>query len=255
MTSLLDKVEEPSFDASKNYLEELVGEGKKFSSPEDLAKGKAESDHYINLLTKRLDELRDDYSKLREDNVAKAKLQDLITQLEEKRQQLPSSDITPVKVEDKPFDPSALDSLLDKKLSERELQRRQSDNFNMVREKLQEQYGEKFPEVLNKQVKELGLTNIDDLARNSPKVLIKALGLDEKQKLDTFQTPPATRQSAFAPMGTKDRTWSYYQDLKKKNPNYYFSPEITRQMTEDYSRLGAKFEDGDWNKEFKVARF
>jgi len=70
-----------TIDPSKNYLAELVGEGKKFKTQEDLARGKAESDAYIKILEKRSDELRNDYLKLRDDYSSRAKLEEVVDQL------------------------------------------------------------------------------------------------------------------------------------------------------------------------------
>src|SRR6266700_391496 len=90
----------PNVDPDKDYFKELVGEGKKFKSPEDLARGKFESDQFIEILKKRQDEMRADYLKLREDNTAKAKLEDLIDQLSKKN--LASNEDTEVKEEKQP---------------------------------------------------------------------------------------------------------------------------------------------------------
>ena len=37
-------------DPNKNYLTELVGDGKKFKTQEELARGKYESDLYLSLI-------------------------------------------------------------------------------------------------------------------------------------------------------------------------------------------------------------
>src|SRR5688572_4833757 len=44
---------------TESVLAELVGEGKKFATPEDLAKGKKESDAFIATLTRETKELRE----------------------------------------------------------------------------------------------------------------------------------------------------------------------------------------------------
>src|SRR5437773_6950457 len=74
----------PETDPNKNYLEDLVGDGKKFKSPEELARGKFESDTYIKILEKRLDEYRDDILSLRKENVTNKRLEDLVNQLSNK---------------------------------------------------------------------------------------------------------------------------------------------------------------------------
>src|SRR4029450_8159059 len=60
MTDLFSDESDINVDPNKNYLEELVGEGKKFKTPEDLARGKAESDSFIERLQKELHGLRNE---------------------------------------------------------------------------------------------------------------------------------------------------------------------------------------------------
>src|SRR6476659_9643861 len=43
-----------------------------------------------------------------------------------------------------------------------------------------------------------------------------------------------------------NRTWSYYEAIKKDDPNRYWSPSTQRQMERDYEALGKEFEDGDF---------
>jgi len=48
---------------NENYVNQLVGEGKKFKDLEALAKGKLEADRHIGEITKTLDELRAELAK------------------------------------------------------------------------------------------------------------------------------------------------------------------------------------------------
>ena len=45
----------------------------------------------------------------------------------------------------------------------------------------------------------------------------------------------------------KRRTWSYYQDLKTKNPTEYWRTKTQVQMHKDALALGEAFADGDFN--------
>ena len=85
--TLLSGDQTPQIDPNKDYLAELVGEGKKFKTDKDLARGKYEADLYVKTLERQLDELRNDHLKLREDYTARAKLEELLGQLEAKSQQ------------------------------------------------------------------------------------------------------------------------------------------------------------------------
>lgn len=242
MTDLYDK---PLTTEEKNYLAELVGEGKKFKTPEDLAKGKYEADLYIKDIIRQKDELRDDYLKLREESQARATLKELVDQLSNPAR--PESSTTQANTAKPAIDQAAIDEIFGKKLKEHELSKTRENNAKMVADALKERYGQNYVEALNKQTEELGLTkeDVNYLAQSMPKALIKTLGLDKPPTTESYQAPPKT-SSLFSPTGQQKRTWSYYQNMKKDQPNLYLSPKMQVQMHKDYESMGRDFEDGDF---------
>lgn len=251
--NILDPVQPDSqqIDPNKNYLEELVGEGKKFKSPQELARGKYESDLYIRTLERQKDELRNDYLKLREDITARATLEEIIDKMGTSKQQQASSEIPPANDVNQPvYDPKQIENLVASKIQEHDLSKKQQDNLNMVRTKLQEQYGVHFSTVVKQQIADLGITEdfFNDLARKHPQVLFKTLGFDQQNQRESFQAPPRSekRNDNFAPT-TQKRTWAYYQEMKKNDPKRYLDPKTTVQIVEDYKSLGKDFEDGNFH--------
>ncbi len=234
----------------KSYLEELVGDTKKFKTQEDLAKGKFESDQYVKHLERQLDEMRTDYTKLRDDYQSRAKLEEFIDQYEKQRQQqqLPQTPQTVVPKEPS-IDPAQIKAIAASAYQEQEALKVQKQNFDFVRSKLQEKYGPNFAAALKEQVDSLGLTEdfVNDLARRHPQVLFKTLGLDITQQQQSFQAPPKSEQrsDSFTPK-TQNRTWSYYQEMKRKDPKAYFDPKTQVQMHHDAIAGGEAFKDGDY---------
>lgn len=217
----------------------------KDKSPEEVLAAKVESDLYIKTLTARVDEIRDDYLKLREESQAKASLQEYIDRMEK----LPAgnADNSPNTNQgsEKPsFTPEDIETLLEQKLTQREATNRQTENFNMVKAKLKEQFGDQASTVLKQRMDTLGLEQsfVDELAKKYPSVFFKTFGLDEVPSNNSFQTPPrsANRQTSFAPQ-TPKRDWNYYQELKKTNPYLYLDPKIAIQMHDDAIALGDAF--------------
>lgn len=45
----------------------------------------------------------------------------------------------------------------------------------------------------------------------------------------------------------KQRTWSYYQKMKKEDPDRYWKGKTQEQMVIDASALGEGFQDGGFN--------
>ena len=240
----MDTEDLQTIDQTKDWLSELVGDNKKFKSVNDLAKGKAEADRYVEMIIKQKDELANDYLKLKADYDARAKLEELLDQR------------TPAKEEHTPSSPSPkevdFDSLIEKKISERERQRQREENINKTKQMLKEQLGSNYSRKLQEKLNELDLSEDEAfaMASRSPKALIRTLGLDSQPSLNNmFQTPPTSqvRASEFRPK-TEQRTWSWYQDLKAKDPRAWLDPKIQTQMYHDAQALGSAFGDGDFVK-------
>lgn len=239
-------------DPSKNYLEELVGEGKKFKTPQELARGKAESDAYIKLMERRFDEMRDEYKQLKDAHDSGPRLQELIDQLS--KQQLASSDNTNRanevnNVQANQVDLKDIDARIASKVQEMDLTKKQQENYNTVMQRLKEQFGSNYQSVLSQKAEELELSKeeVNSLAKKSPKAFFNTLGLNETEK-ETFQPPVrgSQRSDNFVPKGPQKRTWSYYQDIKQKDPVLYLNPKTQNQMQKDYIALGDEFEDGNF---------
>lgn len=239
-------------DENKNYLEELVGEGRKYKDNEALAKSKIHADKTIEVQNRRMDQLREDFLKERQENIAKAKLQELVDKLTNNKQSLTSNE-TPQVNEDneKPaIDMDQIKSLMTNQFQEYEAGKRQRDNLAQVQNKLVEHYGKNYSNALGEQLQNLGMSakQIDELAKEAPQAAIRMLGLDAKAQQDNFQAPPRSNQrnDSFAPKGAKKRTWSYYQELRKTNPDMYLDRKIANQMAQDAVELGEEFNDGDF---------
>lgn len=228
-----------------NLREELTNKWK--DKPlEELLKAKVESDLYIKTLEKQKDELRSDWIKAQEDNKAKDNLQALIDRLNTEKTQAP---ITPKADENKPkqLETKDIEELIARKMQETKRSEFEAQNFNKVQAKLAERFGQNTSTVLQEQAQSLGLTkeDVNALAKKSPEAFFRVLGLDQQQ--DVFMSPPRSnvRNDHYAPK-TVERTWNFYQDLKKKDPNKYWAPQTQLQMHRDSERLGSRFEDGDF---------
>lgn len=248
MEDLFADTEDHSFDDTKNYYEELVGEGKKFKDNEALAKGKAYSDKMIEVMKPRFDELRTDYLKLKEELSARASMQELIDQINQQKK-TPVDDTHNNQLKTPDLDPKKIEDIVSSKILEAENSRKEEANFKSVMGKLQEKFGSNYQNYLKQQSEQLGLdqSTVNELARKSPNAFIRTFGLDAQQT-EQFQSPPRSsgRADSFVPQGTEKRTWSYYQNLKKTNPSLYHDPKITNQMARDYELLGEAFKDGDF---------
>jgi len=218
---------------------------------EEVLTAKVESDRYIRTLETQKDELRTDYKKLWDENqnrakneITEAKLQALVDQLEARSLTLdtrqPNAD-----GEKKPvIDPIELQTLVSKQFDEVVKQRKASENFNKVQEKLKETLGGNYAEVLKDRMNTLGISNesMNALAKESPDAFFNTFGINPPQRVDSFQPPVRSQQrmDTFAPK-TEKRNYAYYQALKAKDPRIYHDPKIAVQMDKDSQELGMAF--------------
>jgi hypothetical protein len=182
---------------------------------------------------------------LREESNATASLQELIARQE---QLLANSDnkpvITPAEETKPSFKPEDIETMLEQKFTQRERLAKQTENFNIVKAKLREQFGDKASEVLKQRMDTLGLDQAftDELAKTHPTVFLRTFGLDEatRQTQDTAPPRSSQRSTQFAPTVQK-RDWNYYQELLKNDPRGYLDKKIAVQMHNDAIELGDAF--------------
>lgn len=237
-------------DPNKNYLEELVGEGKKFKSIEDLARGKAEADLYVDHLKSRQDELRADYLKMREEYTAGPKLKETLDQYMQEFRQSQNTN-QPLGNEDKSvFDETKVADMVKQHLAANKQLDREEANAARVESKLKEIYGPGYKASVKQQIDQLGMTVdfFNDMARQYPDALMRTLGADAPNARETFQSPPTSTQRLDPTSASGQRTWSFYEKMRKTDPVRYRDPKTQDQMFKDATYLGDKFEDGDFRR-------
>lgn len=240
-------------DPNKDYETELVGEGKKYKTNKDLARSRMEADAHIARIEREKKELLADFMKEREENVARARLEEIVNQLQTRMANGSSNELPEVKDEEtaNAFDPNKIDELISSRLTAAKQKEKEEANEAIVVGKLKEQFGSNYLTILKNHVDDLGLdqNDINLLARKSPKAFFKTLGLEEKSQSDSFSPPPRSqlRNDSFAPK-TNERTWSWWQDVRKNKPDYYHSKEGSVLRSNDAVTLGSAFRDGDYSK-------
>lgn len=229
-------------DPSVNYLKELVGDGKKFKTPEDLAYGKAQSDSYIKILERQMDQLRTDYEAARVEAAARTRVEELLNKFDKPGTKEPTVPETPPKSE---ISLAEIETLMANKIQQTETERRQKENLDRVKSELNRRFGNN----LEHHLKEVGLDgeSAAQLAKVNPQLVLKALGV-EKSSDQGFTAPPRNTSVNTPNRNAPQRTWQYYQDLFKSNPSLKYDPKTNTQMQKDYAALGQTFEDGDFHR-------
>lgn len=221
-------------DPSKNYLEELVGEGKKFQTPAELARGKAESDLFISRLLQEKEEMRNELT-------TRIKYEEFLDKLNSVKPQSNTPQEPPEgerRQDTSALSPEELERFVMSKINQLDVQKTATQNLNIVEDKLRQVYGPNASQKLRQQAQELGMSEdeLKNLASRNPKALFKLLGVDEQRPVDRFTTPPNSQISAL-PQGGK-RGKSFYDEIFNKDRDRYFSASVQKEIFETMKTMG-----------------
>ena len=219
-----------SVDAT-NPLAALVGEGKKFKTPEDLAKGKLESDAFIKQLQAELAKLREDFN-------GRIKLEEFMDRLEKtSTTQAPSNQGTtpneqvPAGNIPKSITKEDIESLL----AAREREATEKANVRHVAEVLKSTFGDNFQSVVNTRAKELDLDTayLADLAKTRPSAFLKIMNTGKAPEPGpSGNVIPKSSVSAtsFNSQTAAFKKFSDFEKIRRENPKLYHSKDVQAQM-------------------------
>lgn len=228
----------------KNYLEELVGEGKKFKDVGSLAKGKAEADAYIETLTRKLDALSEEVNKRKTAEEIADQLRSQMAGRSSSSQEVYQPPVENENDGQNKLSMADIEKLVEERLKkDKELSKAQQ-NVNTVNERLVKEYGASAPKVLQDKAVELGVSveYLKQQAQVSPQVFFNLVGLSgQKQVQANFVPPQSSMNTASSePSGTV-RNKSFYDKLYRENPHLRSDSKTTIQEHRDAVRLGEKF--------------
>ncbi len=226
---------------TEDFLGNLVGEGKKFTDAEALARGKYEADLHVTGLEKQLAELREDL-----DQGSK------ITELMElvRNQNKPQDPPTPPK--EGPGDTSSgqmteeeLKALIETHVSERDKHTLETRNLEQADKAMLDKYGSDAGRVLTHRANSLGMS-VDEMkavASKNVKAFTRLMGMDGDDKsLETSSLLGGGKRSeSGSSKGAEVRDSAYYSKLRKENKSYYYNPKVQMQLMKDAESMGEAF--------------
>lgn len=250
MSDLLDKATNDNADNTApdttneptSLVEELVGEGKKFGTIEDLAKGKLNSDQHIKQLESEGAEMRQAIAEL-EEQAGKAKaLSDVVEEIRKQSSQTGDNQ--------SPVTEEAITKLVDLKLEERAQQATVASNRQMVESTILTAFEgdeERAAKHINTRMVELGLNKetINAMSNNTPKAFLELMGLGDKTNQSSLPSVNIEGDVDLekAPQMGGRRNMAYFQNLRKKMgvANFYNDHAIQKQMFDERERQGDAF--------------
>lgn len=133
-----------------------------------------------------------------------------------------------------------IETLVERTINQRELQRTRTANVMQVDKLIKERYGEQAKTVLQQKLSSVGLdvNSAMEIAAKSPKAFMKMFdegGSDPKPSVPNHGTQHTQNMGNDS---IQEGTYAYYAKIRKDNPALYNSPTIQRKMLEDAERLG-----------------
>lgn len=232
-------------EPTESYVAKLVeAKGENWKDPEVLAKGKLEADRYISELEAQMNQLRED---LKKEDYAEKILQEIRNKATESstvKESLPNNNNADATKDDTPqssLSEEDLKSLVEKTLTEREVQNTVAQNLRLVDEELTKQFGTEAQKTIAKKSEELGISmdRMKEIASESPTAFFALIG--EGKKNFNPMVNSSVRTEGVNTQASTERDWSYYQKLRRENKNLYYTPKIQQQLMDDKLRLGDKF--------------
>jgi hypothetical protein len=219
-----------TIDETKDYLVELVGEGKKFKDPKDLAKGKAYSDAHIANLEKTLNSLREELH-------TRKTAEELINQMTSVRRNndpvITQEPNLEVNNQIKGMSPEDVEKLL----TDRDVKRRKDENLNQATQKLKETFGEQAASAVANRARELGVepSYLRSLAQEAPSAFIALFNKQSDVQEDVFRAPPTSSYRPPLKQGLTDK-WSELTTIRKTDPNTFYGAAHQRKLMEAAQR-------------------
>ena len=215
-------------------LEDLVGDGKKYRDPNEVAKAYVHADALIE--KQKAD--------LAEANARSKVLEDL---LEARQSGKPPEVVPPVRQEPPAQEPPKVDvdisELVRKEMTSASEEKRKTDNINSAAQTLNSHFGSpaKAQEAIRARASELGVGFewLRNVASDSPAAFYASMGIAPAARSNN--TPAYSPEVRLPGRVDNVRNYTYYENVRKTNPKAYVTPEIRAQMFKDAQELGDKF--------------
>jgi hypothetical protein len=195
-------------------VEDLVGEGKKYSSVEELAKAYYNADSHIQ-------KIENENKELRVKAEAKIQAEELLKGLSQQE---------PVQPEQTPSDNHShegtgedVQAMVERMLNERESSAKAATNTRLVEEALSAAFGSKAREVFETKAKELN-TDLRALSAQSPQLVLQAFGVSGKAPSSSAPLPTSnmSAHSGTAPaIDGKSKLKELYNTGKLSRQEYF----------------------------------
>ena len=225
---------------TSSLLESYVGDGKKYKSPEELAKGYQNADQFLNQMKTENEQLRGELDK-------RLNAEDMVDRIKREHEELQASmkaqeNTTPQ------LDEKALSDLISQTLDQKNTQKVAQDNIQAVDSKMKELFGtDKASEILQTKSKELNLSveYLAEVAAKSPDGFYSLLGIGRDKTITPSITASTTNTEAVAKVNSigavEADTWNSFESLRRSDPKKYYTPTVQNKLFKARQDKGQAF--------------
>jgi hypothetical protein len=236
----------PVIDPTKNYLEEFVGEGKKFKDAAALARAKAESDTFIERIKRENEEMRRELQKATTAEEILKKIQEASSVRTTEQYQSSNQSDDGTSSSPKPLSQEELDKIIEQKIRTREAESQADRNYRQVVEAMSKAWGEhNLSNELERKARELGYTKeqLKQIAVTSPNAFLKLVDISGNTQTNTPQRVAQSSVNTMSNSGGPVRNWAYYQAKRKEmgTGKYYADVALQNELAKQRMQLGDDF--------------
>jgi len=224
---------------TEDFLGHLVGEGKKFTDNEALARGKHESDRHVTNLERQLAELREDLAQ----GAQITELMELVRNQSQTATEVPpvddSSDTSSGQMS-----PEELKALIEDHVSERDKRSTEAMNLAEVEGALHDKYGESAVRIMHDRAIRMDMTvdELKTLASRNPKAFYRLIGMDQDNTPEPGNMIGGGQRSESGQKRNANvRNFAWYQQKRRENKGAYYAPTFQAQLAKDAEEQGDAF--------------
>lgn len=239
--SLFDQNSPDVIDPAKDYFTELVGEGKRYATPQEIARGKVEADKHIKTLEKELGDLRQDLAARLTLEQYSDKIAEMINKSSGANQDTQNTGGEEKQVQSKTLSEDDLDKFFDTRITAREQARMKQANVSFVQSELKKVFGDDYSTKITETAESLDLDkeSLNKLAERNPKAFLKLFVPTQKQ--EEYSTHPRS-SVVFKPSTSSERNYTFYQEERKRlKDDKRALKRLESQEYQDALRLGQDF--------------
>lgn len=210
MGNLFDQNKDDNQPPAEVKLDDLVGEGKKYATVEELAKAYVHADHHIS-------KVQAENNDLRVKAEAAKSVDDILAGLKGTQGQQEPEQKDDTQDPDKSSTGQVdIEKLLEQKLAERDQQSTQAANKKAVIDALSAKFGNRAAEVFDAKEKELGV-NLEELSATAPALVLQSFGVSEVSPSSSASLPTSSQRNNDQPDGVTAEvgTKTYLMQLRK----------------------------------------